>query len=134
MSSRTPRWLLLSRLIDGIRNGHLSRGRCCVPVAARARNSIAAIPEGNIVYASEHLDGAGLCTGAGKLGINDRKRAEYGPMCSKGPGLKTYHITVFALSETLKLSPSQVSRAALLDTVKDITLGETTLDVEYERK
>jgi len=73
-------------------------------------------------------------TGAGKLGINDRKRAEYDPMCSKGPGLKTYHITVFALSGTLKLSPSQVSRAALLGAVKDITLGETTLDFEYERK
>ena len=73
-------------------------------------------------------------TGAGKLGINDRKRAEYDPMCSKGPGLKTYHITVFALSDTLKLSPSQVSRAALLEAVKDITLGETTLNFEYERK
>ncbi len=73
-------------------------------------------------------------TGAGKLGINDRKRAEYDPMCSKGPGLKTYHITVFALSNTLKMSPIQVSRTALLEAVKDITLGETTLDFEYERK
>ncbi len=72
--------------------------------------------------------------GAGKLGINDRKRAEYDPMCSKGPGLKTYHITVFALSDSLKLSPSQVSRAGLLEAVKDITLGESTLDFEYERK
>lgn len=72
--------------------------------------------------------------GSGRLGINDRKRAEYDPMCSKGPGLKTYHITVFALSDTLKLSPGQVSRAALLEAVKDITLGETTLDFEYERK
>ncbi len=72
--------------------------------------------------------------GDGKLGINDRKRAEYDPMCSKGPGLKTYHITVFALSETLKVSPTQMSRAALLAAVKDITLGEKTLDFEYERQ
>ena len=72
--------------------------------------------------------------GDGKLGINDRKRAEYDPMCSKGPGLKTYHITVFALSETLKVSPTQMSRAALLAAVKDITLGEKTLDFEYQRQ
>lgn len=72
--------------------------------------------------------------GVGTLGINDRRRTEYDPMCSKGPGVKTYHITVFALSDTLKLSPSQANRAALLDAVKDITLGESTLDFEYERK
>ncbi|MEZ6031820.1 MAG: YHYH protein [Planctomycetaceae bacterium] len=72
--------------------------------------------------------------GVGTLGINDRKRAEYDPMCSKGPGVKTYHITVFALSEDVKLSANKASRAELLKAVKDITLGETTLDFEYERK
>ena len=35
--------------------------------------------------------------GVGKLGLNDKKRAEYDPMCSKGPGVKLYHITVYAL-------------------------------------
>ncbi len=72
--------------------------------------------------------------GVGTLGINDRKRAEYDPMCSKGPGVKTYHITVFALSEDVKLSANNASRAELLKAVNDITLSETTLDFEYERK
>ena len=72
--------------------------------------------------------------GVGTLGINDRKRAEYDPMCSKGPGVKTYHITVFALSQDVKLTASKASRADLLDAMKGITLGETTLDFKYERK
>ena len=72
--------------------------------------------------------------GVGTLGINDRSHAEYDPMCSKGPGVKTYHITVFAISEELKLSASEASRAKLLEAVKGITLSEATLDFKYERK
>ena len=30
------------------------------------------------------------------VGLNDKKRASYDPMCSKGPGAKTYHISVSA--------------------------------------
>ena len=70
----------------------------------------------------------------GKLGLNDKRRAEYDPMCSKGPGLKKYHITVFALSAEPKLSPDKAHRAALLEAIKDITLAEGTLDFQYERK
>lgn len=47
----------------------------------------------------------------GKLGLNDKRRAEYEPMCSKGPGVKEYHITVFALSAEPKLSPDKANRA-----------------------
>ena len=70
----------------------------------------------------------------GKLGFNDKRRAEYDPMCSKGPGLKKYHVTVFALSAEPKLSPDKANRAALLEAIKDITLAEGTLDFQYERK
>ncbi len=55
-------------------------------------------------------------------------------MCSKGPGLKTYHITVFALSSELKLDPAVTDRAALLKAVESITLAEGTFDYLYERK
>ena len=74
--------------------------------------------------------------GVGKLGLNDRRRAEYDPMCSKGPGVKEYHITVFALSaeQIPNLSPDKANRAGLLEAIKDITLAEGTLDVQYERK
>lgn len=70
----------------------------------------------------------------GTMGFNDRKKAAFDPMCSRGPGVKTYHITVFALSEDLKLSPQQATHKGLLEAVKDTTLAETTLDFDYERK
>jgi len=72
-------------------------------------------------------------TGIGTLGQNGKGRTEYDPMCSKGPGLKTYHITVFALSEKLQLETRTVDRARLLEAVKGITLAEGTLDFLYER-
>ncbi|MCX7418939.1 MAG: YHYH protein [Planctomycetia bacterium] len=74
--------------------------------------------------------------GVGMLGLNDRRRAEYDPMCSKGPGAKTYHITVFALSaeQIPKLAPPKANRAGLLEAIKAITLAEGTLDFQYERR
>jgi len=72
--------------------------------------------------------------GIGTLRRNGKGGAEYDPMCSKGPGLKTYHITVFALSTELKLDPARADRASLLEAVRGITLVEGTLDYLYERK
>lgn len=70
----------------------------------------------------------------GTLGLNDRRRAEYDPMCSKGPGVKDYHITVYALSGSLDLAPQEASRADLLAAIKGQTLAIGTLDFKYERK
>lgn len=70
----------------------------------------------------------------GVIGLNDKKRAEYDPMCSKGPGSKTYHITVYALSSELKLNQANANRIDVLSAIKGITLGEMTLDFRYERK
>ncbi len=70
----------------------------------------------------------------GTMGLNDRRRTEYDPMCSKGPGVKTYHLTVFALSRSIDLPPDKITRAALLDAIKEISLAEGTLDLQYERK
>ncbi|QOV91234.1 YHYH protein [Humisphaera borealis] len=72
--------------------------------------------------------------GVGVVGLNDRRRNEYDPMCSKGPGVKTYHITVFALSAEPKLAADKANRAGLLEAIKDIKLAEATLDYQYERK
>lgn len=69
----------------------------------------------------------------GVAGINDMRRAAYEPMCSKGPGVKTYHITVFALSRDIKLPPNQANRANLLEAIRDITVAEGTLTFQYER-
>ena len=70
----------------------------------------------------------------GTVGLNDKNRREYDPMKSKGPGVKQYHITVYALSAELKLTPDKATRANLLAAIKDITLAEGTLDFQYERK
>lgn len=70
----------------------------------------------------------------GVTGINDRKQRSYDPMCSRGPGLKTYHITVYALSRELQLDPQQASRSALRSALNGVLLGEATLDFTYERQ
>ncbi len=70
----------------------------------------------------------------GTVGLNDKNRREYDPMKSKGPGVKQYHVTVFALSAELKITPDKATRANLLAAIKDITLAEGTLDFQYERK
>jgi hypothetical protein len=69
----------------------------------------------------------------GTVGLNDKKRNEYDPMCSKGPGVKTYHITVYALSKNLDLPAKEVDRKRLLEAIKDCKLAEGTLDYQYER-
>jgi phosphatidylethanolamine-binding protein (PEBP) family uncharacterized protein len=69
----------------------------------------------------------------GTIGLNDKRRAEYDPMCSKGPGVKQYHVTVYALSAVPTLRPNAATRDALLEAIKDITLAEGTLTYTYER-
>ena len=71
---------------------------------------------------------------AGKLGQNDRRRASYEPLCSKGPGRKTYHLTVYALSGQPSFSPGEPSRASFLKAIEGMVLAEETLDFEYERR
>lgn len=70
----------------------------------------------------------------GSTGLNDRRKPEYDPLCSKGPGIKTYHLTVYALSRPLNLPADKVTRASLLEAIQKITLAEGTLDFDYERK
>lgn len=73
--------------------------------------------------------------GIGAWGVNTvNGRPEYTPPCSKGPGAKTYTMTVYALSSepTLALS-GRVTMDMLLDAIKDKTLATATLDVSYAR-
>ncbi|MFM8892628.1 MAG: phosphatidylethanolamine-binding protein, partial [Planctomycetia bacterium] len=78
----------------------------------------------------------GLPKGArniGTTGQNDKRRAEYDPPCSKGPGAKTYHGPVYALSAEPAVPPGGADRAALLAAIRDITLAEGTLTITYDR-
>ena len=54
-------------------------------------------------------------------------------MCSKGLGVKEYHVTVYALSAEPKFASDKVNRADLLAAFKDITVAQGTLSFKYER-
>ncbi len=71
--------------------------------------------------------------GVGQAGYNDKNRTDYDPMKSKGPGVKDYHITLYALSAKPEYRVEKVTRADLLAAIKNITLAESTLDYKYER-
>jgi phosphatidylethanolamine-binding protein (PEBP) family uncharacterized protein len=69
----------------------------------------------------------------GLLGVNDKGRLEYDPMCSKGPGRKEYHLTVYALAERPSLRPAAATRAGLLGAIAEVALAEGTLSFSYSR-
>lgn len=74
--------------------------------------------------------------GVGTTGNNSvNNQGGYAPPHSKGPGAKTYILTVYALSEAPRLSvpPREVSRDALLTAIQDITLASAELDITYTR-
>jgi hypothetical protein len=70
----------------------------------------------------------------GLMGLNDKKRAAYDPMNSKGPGVKEYHITLYALSAEPSLAAGKFNRADLLKVIQELTIAESTLSYTYERK
>ena len=69
----------------------------------------------------------------GTTGLNGKRKAAYDPMCSKGPGAKDYHLTVYALSAPPELPAGGDTREALLAAIADTTLAEGTLTFTYER-
>lgn len=74
--------------------------------------------------------------GVGTLGNNGVTRREgYAPPHSKGPGAKTYVITLYALSGPLELSepPARVSREVLLAAMEGRILGSVDLRVNHTR-
>jgi phosphatidylethanolamine-binding protein (PEBP) family uncharacterized protein len=71
----------------------------------------------------------------GTLGTNSvNSQLAYAPPCSKGPGLKTYTYTAYALSATPSFTAgTKVSRDVLLAAISNITLASSSLDVTYDR-
>ncbi len=71
----------------------------------------------------------------GRVGTNSvNDQLAYAPPCSKGPGPKTYTITVYALSDSPGFAEgAAVSRDQLLAAVEGITLASSSIDVTYER-
>lgn len=74
--------------------------------------------------------------GIGIFGNNSVNRdLAYAPPHSKGPGLKNYYITVYALSGPVQISlpPAEVGRSVLLNAMKDLILDSAELKVTYDR-
>ena len=71
----------------------------------------------------------------GTLGTNSvNSQAAYAPPCSKGPGVKTYTLTVYALSAAPSFtSGTKVTRDVLLAAISNITLASSSIDVTYDR-
>ena len=75
-------------------------------------------------------------SGIGVAGNNSVNRnLGYAPPHSKGPGAKTYFITVYALSAPLEISlpPASVNRNVLLTAMKDHVLDSAQLKFTYDR-
>ena len=74
--------------------------------------------------------------GVGTMGNNSvNRRVGYAPPHSKGPGAKTYVLTLYALSAPLQIStpPEQTNRNVLLAAMKDRVLATAELKVVYTR-
>ncbi len=75
-------------------------------------------------------------TGIGTLGNNSvNGKTEYAPPCSKGPGIKRYIYTIYALTDSVRISipAAEVNREILLAAIKNITITSATLTVIYSR-
>ena len=84
----------------------------------------------NVKCLSKNVQGIGTL---GNNSINDR--TEYAPPHSKGPGTKTYILTIYALLAPphITVQPSEVSRDVLLAAMKDKILASAELSVTYTR-
>jgi phosphatidylethanolamine-binding protein (PEBP) family uncharacterized protein/uncharacterized membrane protein YgcG len=74
--------------------------------------------------------------GVGTTGNNSvNRRAGYAPPHSKGPGAKTYVLTLYALAAPLQIStpPEQTNRNVLLAAMQDHVLATAELKVVYTR-
>lgn len=75
-------------------------------------------------------------TGIGTAGNNSvNGRTGYAPPHSKGPGPKTYVLTIYALAAPVEISrpPAQANRNVLLNAMKDLILDSAELKVVYDR-
>jgi phosphatidylethanolamine-binding protein (PEBP) family uncharacterized protein len=85
--------------------------------------------DGNITKLAENA------MGVGQVGANTVNRnLGYAPPCSKGPGRKSYYITVYALKEVWKPKEGErLTRDSLLTGIKGLVLGKSVLEVGYAR-
>ncbi|MEG3766381.1 YHYH protein [Alteromonas sp. 14N.309.X.WAT.G.H12] len=87
----------------------------------------------NIPASKTHIEAGENLGDVGSNSVNDVN--QYAPPCSKGPGVKRYTYTLYALSAPVIVNPNAtVDRATLLNAIKDISLGSASMSVTYERR
>ncbi len=74
-------------------------------------------------------------SGVGKVGTSFRGTNGYEPPHSKGPGKKTYVLTIYALASPVQLTQQarEVTREVLLTAMQGKVLASASLDVNYDR-
>lgn len=84
-------------------------------------------------------DARGLASDARGVGVTGNNSVDgkvgYAPPHSKGPGAKTYTLTLYALSQPLEIArePQETSREVLLQAMQGRVLGSAELQVTYTR-
>jgi Raf kinase inhibitor-like YbhB/YbcL family protein len=68
----------------------------------------------------------------GRQGVTDFKRVGYGGPCPPPGPAHRYFFTLYALNQQLKL-PAGATKTILLETIKEITVGETKVMGKYGR-
>ena len=70
----------------------------------------------------------------GTMGMNFKEKVPgYTPPCSQGPGDKTYTFTLYVLSSTISLSPTQASESAVMSAIKNLVVAKAELSTVYAR-
>jgi phosphatidylethanolamine-binding protein (PEBP) family uncharacterized protein len=70
----------------------------------------------------------------GTLGQNFQgKKLGYTPPCSQGPGVKSYTVNLYALSENLSLKNTEATQKNLLVAMNGKVIATSSLTAFYER-
>lgn len=73
-------------------------------------------------------------TAVGTLGRNFKENSPgYTPPCSQGPGVKSYTVTLYALSSLISISPGDATGTALIAAMNGKVLSKKSLTLTYER-
>lgn len=70
----------------------------------------------------------------GNIGMNFKDKSPgYTPPCSQGPGDKIYTFTLYALSSTLSLTPTQATESSVMSAIKNLVIERAELSTLYAR-
>jgi len=86
----------------------------------------------NMAQGVSSLEAGEVQGSLGTNGVNGLN--EYAPPCSKGPGVKSYTFTLYALSQSPDFNGvTEIDRDVLLKAIDNITLESVAFSVNYER-